>query len=164
MVKVAQKKFWKMRQQARLIVANVGASLFLKAQDHTCPICQQRLFSNEITIDHVWPLLVKYENYGNIFLTHYHCNQDKADRLPTDYELQVLDQINERLGYMPESNRYQCRQATINRYHKTAMWLNELRLRNASEKEIERIELKMLGMEEHLGPFVDKIINNTIFV
>lgn len=153
-----------MRQQARLIVANVGASLFLKAQGSTCPICQERLYSNDFTIDHVWPLIACNRNYGNIFLCHYDCNQDKGDRLPTEQEIAALEEINRQLGYDPENERYQCRQVLINKYHKTVLWRNELRQRNAPAKEIERIEMKMLGMEEHLGQFIDKIINKTIFV
>lgn len=164
MVKPAQKKYWKMRQQARLIVANVGASLFLKAQNNTCPICQLVLKSNEITVDHVWPLYILNENYGNIFLTHHECNQDKADREPTEFEIQMLDQINSRLGYDPETYRYQCRQSIVSKYHKTVMWVNELRGRGGSRAEIERVELKLMILEEQVGHLVDGLINKMIII
>jgi hypothetical protein len=155
MVKKAQKRFWKMRQQARLIVANVGPALFLKAQDSTCPICNQRLYLADITVDHAWPLQICHENYGNIFLTHYECNQAKSDREPTEDEIASLKIINERLGYIAEETRYQCRVVMVNRYARTALWLNELRSRGAPAHEIERVEMKLLGMEEHLGPFIN---------
>lgn len=144
-----------MRQQARLIVANVGPSLFLKAQDSICPICQQRLFLSDITVDHVWPLFVRNENYGNIFLCHYECNQEKGDRLPTDDEQAFLFKVNQRLGYLPDETRYQCRIVMVNRYARTVLWLNELKSRGASAKEIERVQMKLKGMEEHLGPFIN---------
>lgn len=164
MVKLAQKKYWKMRQQARLIVANVGTSLFLKAQDNTCPICQQHLLAAHISIDHVWPLHFHNENYGNLMLCHYTCNQDKSDRMPTDFEIEMLERVNVRLGYDPESKRYQCRQTLVSKYHKTTLWLNELRERNAPEREIERIELKLMALEEQVGHLINGLINKIVFV
>ncbi len=153
-----------MRQQARLIVANVGTSLFLKAQDNTCPICQQHLLSTDITIDHVWPLQLRNENYGNIFLCHYECNQLKSVRLPTEYELRVLEQINIRLGFDAERGRYACRQVLVSKYHKTSMWLNELRRQEAPLREIERIELKLMALDEQVGHLINGLINKMIFV
>lgn len=156
MVKQTQKKYWKMRQQARLIVANVGIPLFLKAQDHKCPICDERLKVNDITIDHVQPLHVKNENYGNIFLCHHSCNQEKADRLPTDRELTILAQVNERLRYDPEISRYHCRQTLISRYYKMAMWYSELVDRGASSLEMEKVKKKMSVLEDQVGYWIEK--------
>lgn len=154
MVKLSKKRYWKMRQQARLIVANVGTSLFLRAQDHICPICQNRLAADDLTIDHVWPLQDGSDNYGNIFLCHYDCNQEKGDRLPTDFEIEMLDKINQRLGYDPLTGRYQCRQTLVSKYYKTTLWLNELRERNASRHEIARVELKLAALGEHVSQFI----------
>lgn len=155
MARESQKKYWKIRQQARLIVANVGVSLFLKAQDHKCPICDQKLKATNITIDHVWPLWLKNENYGNIFLTHFHCNQEKADREPTRHEIKTLNTVNARLGYDSEARRYHCRQLIINKYYKMALWLQELNDREAPKAEIEKVQFRMLAMEDQIGYWLD---------
>ena len=156
MVKQTQKKYWKMRQQARLIVANVGIPLFLKAQDHKCPICGDKLKATDITIDHVWPLNIKNENYGNLFLCHYACNQEKADRLPTEEELIVLSNVNERLKYDAELSRYHCRQMLISRYYKMALWYTELVERGASAIEIDKVQKKMAVLENQVGYWIEK--------
>lgn len=153
MTKISQKKYARMRQQARQIVANVGVSLFLRAQDHTCPVCGESLTSKEVTIDHVWPINQSGINYGNIFLCHFACNQEKGDRLPTATEIAWLDKVNTRLRYDADKQVYMCRQGVIARYHKTALWLNELKSRQASEHDINKVLTKMAGMERFLGEF-----------
>lgn len=156
MAKINQKKFYKARQQARLIVANIGVPLFLKAQDNVCPICNQVLYAKHVTVDHVWPLHHTHKNFGNIFLCHYDCNQVKADRLPTQYEIDALAQVNERLGYDTEMDRYQCRQLLVDRYYKVAMWFNELKDRNNCQVDLDKVQLKMLALEDQIGQWINK--------
>lgn len=151
MAKINQTKYRKLRHQARLIVANVGVPLMLKAQDHTCPICRERLASSDVTVDHVYPLHLYQVNAGNLLLSHYDCNQEKGERLPTDFEIEMLDRVNEKLGYDSSTRRYKCRQVLINKYYKMALWYAELRERNACQHDLDRVQLKMLALEEYIA-------------
>lgn len=149
-------KFRKLRHQARLIVADVGATLFLKAQDYKCPICQQTLKSKDITVDHVFPLHNWKKNAGNLLLCHHQCNQDKGERLPTEFEINMLTAVNDALGYDQENDRYRCRHVLVNKYYKVALWYDELLYRNASQAELDKVQLKLMALEEHVGRWIDK--------
>lgn len=91
-----------------------------------------------------------------MLLCHYQCNQDKGDRLPTQFEIDMLMEVNERLGYDAARGRYSCRQVLVNKYYKVALWHSELKDRNASQTELDRIQLKMMALEEHIGQWIDK--------
>lgn len=145
-----------MRHQARLIVADIGVPLMLKAQDHLCPICQKKLTSKLVTIDHVYPLHMIKLNAGNLLLCHYECNQEKGERHPTDFEVAMLEQVNERLGYDHNRDRYRCRQVLVNRYYKIALWYAELQDRNTSQTELDKVQLKMMALEEQIGEWINK--------
>lgn len=149
-------KFRKLRHQARLIIADIGVPLILKAQGHTCPICQNHLSPKDVTVDHVYPLYMCMENSGNLLLCHYHCNQEKGDRLPTEFEIEMLVQVNERLGFESERGRYRCRQVLVNKYYKVALWHSELKERNASQHEMDKVQLKMMALEEQVGQWINK--------
>ena len=104
-----QKDLQKYRHSARLIVSGVGAGIFLKAQKSICPICGNRLYLKDITIDHVFPLSYIKKNSGNILLCHFDCNQKKGDRFPTNEEIKMLEEVNERIGYNSSTGRYSYR-------------------------------------------------------
>ena len=156
MARMNQIKFRKLRHQARLIVADIGVPMVLKAQEYTCPICQDRLVAKDVTVDHVYPLYMCKENSGNLLLCHYQCNQDKGDRLPTDFEINMLMDVNERLGFDATRGRYKCRQVLVNKYYKVALWHSELKDRNASQPEMDKVLLKMMALEEQVGQWINK--------
>lgn len=156
MARMNQQKYRKMRHQARLIVADIGASMMLKAQGHQCPICQERLSPSDITVDHVYPLHWCCQNGGNLLLSHYKCNQIKGERDPTDFEIQMLERVNDSLGYDFKMDRYRCRQVLVNKYYKVALWFNELRERGASQHDLDKVQLKLFALEDRIGRWIDK--------
>lgn len=156
MARMNQQKYRKMRHQARLIVADIGVPLMLKAQGYICPICRNRLSSHDVTVDHVYPLHVCVQNGGNLLLSHHNCNQHKGEREPTEFEIKMLETVNESLGYDYKKDRYRCRHVLVNKYYKVALWFNELKERNATQVELDKVQLKLFALEDQIGRWIDK--------
>jgi len=98
-----------MRKAARCIVASVGLSNFLQAQDNRCYLCNGVFDcdpNNPITIDHVFPLCAVFKNAGNLLLAHKKCNNDKKDQYPTSYQIAFLGTVNTELQYDANTHLY----------------------------------------------------------
>ena len=154
---MTQPDYRKMRQQARLLVANVGVSLFLKAQDHQCSICGERLSAKKLTVDHVHSLSFRPQpkNAGNLLLCHYECNQSKSDSFPSERELAMLARVNTQLGFDPTTDRYRCRQDMINRYFRLTLWLHELNVRDSDKAMIKSVQNKIAILEPQVSEWID---------
>lgn len=83
-------------------------TLLWEAQDGLCLCCERRLVSHHRrprcgdrdTLDHVWPKGAGGpDKLGNLGLMTHNCNHRKGSRLPTRYEMEALQKINERLGW-----------------------------------------------------------------
>lgn len=81
---------------------------FWEAQGGHCGICghkMKRSFETpKLTFDHVWPKAwsasdVMGKSLGNILLAHKHCNDMKADALPTPEQVDRLREVNRKLGF-----------------------------------------------------------------
>lgn len=92
---------------------------YFEAQDGICGICGQPMSKkgsragNKLGFDHTWPRSkctarnIVEASSGNLTLCHTSCNGQKADRPPTDGEVEFLYRTNRRLG-LPT--------------HETALW------------------------------------------
>jgi 5-methylcytosine-specific restriction endonuclease McrA len=64
------------------------------AQAGACGLCGGRLERGRGTLDHVVPRARGGGNIGNLLLAHGRCNHAKADRMPTQMELDMLAAVN----------------------------------------------------------------------
>jgi len=71
------------------------------AQDFKCGICGHKLGDFEAcNFDHVIPRSKGGKNHGNILFCHITCNANKGDEPATDFEIQMLNQVNSRLNFI----------------------------------------------------------------
>jgi 5-methylcytosine-specific restriction endonuclease McrA len=65
------------------------------AQAGNCGLCGRRMHeASEGTLDHVVPRSRGGQNAGNLLLAHERCNNAKANRMPTQEEMEILAAVN----------------------------------------------------------------------
>lgn len=68
------------------------------AQGNRCAVCGKMLGSLQPTFEHVTPVHAGGGSRRNLLLTHFACNQQRGDAMPTGCLLIMLDAVNARLG------------------------------------------------------------------
>lgn len=68
------------------------------AQEQTCYLCNEKMSMFDVSIDHVTPLSKGgKDKYYNKLLTHGRCNAEKSNRLPTKNELELLQDVHDKV-------------------------------------------------------------------
>lgn len=110
------------RKKARVLVTRIGLGQFMHAQNNRCSLCNKVFKVDDpdiISIDHVHPLTtqviygspiesgdITYFNAGNLLLAHQSCNRKKSGNLPEQSEIDLLERVNDILGYDPQLQTY----------------------------------------------------------
>ncbi len=86
------------RQEARHAREGTKIAALFKLQERRCYLCAcEFTLSNLPTVDHVKPRARGGRNAYNVLLACQPCNQEKADRPPTEAELATLRRVNDLL-------------------------------------------------------------------
>lgn len=83
--------------------------MYWNAQEGKCALCgggmNGKINSPKLNFDHVWPISNTqgtdpvHEWRGNVLLVHSHCNLAKANKRPTAEQVDLLREVNRRLGF-----------------------------------------------------------------